>query len=172
MTYEIKAVYNDAAGNQFSAPVTRTDSGWRLLAANGERQIDYFIPDKDAAGGMLTFEDYSISTKENVRGCDFIQQVNAIRSLLPWPIKPSNPPSVQSEPDDSQIHIEPRQAGESSFRQLQQAGARAAAAHRANVERERREMLEKANQHDPYKVQQARNANNISAARMRPKRGE
>ena len=172
MTCDIKAIYLDAAGNQFSAPVKRTESGWRLITAHGERPIDFFIPDKTAAGAMLAFEDYAIRVKENLRGCDFIQKVNAIRSLLPWPIKPTDAPSGQTEPKDIRIHIEPPPAiptAETSFARLKAAGNKVAAEYRANRERER-QQAQASSRPDPHRVQQVRNANNLMAAKMRPKR--
>jgi hypothetical protein len=166
----IKAVYEDQAGNRYSCPVVRTANQWKLSSGHGFRDIDYYIAGSDAVGGVMEFVDYEIDSEQNLRSADYIPFINRVRATLPWPHKPVTPPTPAIEPEDVRLHVEPTEPGGNSFRVLQDAGARATAAYRTSRERERIEMLEKANQRDPRRVQQARNNNNFGAAQMRPKR--
>ena len=167
----IKAIYRDVAdpNNQFSGLVVRTADGWRIQTdERGPRAIDYYIPEKHAVGGVLEFVDYEIYSEQNLRPADIIPYINSVRATLPWPTKPANPPSVQKS-DDSRIHVEPRQPGQSSFAQLQEAGNKAASAYRANRERER-QQVQREMQASSRQIAQVRNINNYLAAQMRPKR--
>jgi hypothetical protein len=167
----IKAVYQDQAGNRYSCPVVRnTENLWKLSTGHGLRDLDYYMAGSDAVGGLIEFVDYEIYPQQNLRPADYIPFINRVRATLPWPQKPAEPPKLQTKPEDTRIHIEPRQPGQSSFTQLKEAANRAGEVARAARDRERREMLEKANQRDPRKVQQARHVNNLIAGQRRPKR--
>ena len=163
------AVYVDAAGIAFSCPIAKVGNNFVLATQDGPKPISYYITGADLAGGYATFHTYRIDGMPNLRGCDVIALIDRMNQTLPHPQRPVDPPK-QTEPEDTRIHLEQRQPGQSSFAQLKEAAHRAGELARAARERERREMLEKANQHDPRKVQQARNTNNYLAAQMRPKR--
>ena len=166
----IKAIYRDVAdpNNQFSGVVVRTADGWRIQTDEGPRNIEYYIQEETAVGGVLEFVDYEIYSEQNLRPADIIPYINSVRATLPWPVKPADPPR-RAEPDDSRIHIEPRQPGESSFAQLKEAGNKAASAYRANRERER-QQVQREMQASSQQIAQVRNINNYLAAQMRPKR--
>jgi hypothetical protein len=166
----IKAIYRDVAdpNNQFSGVVVRTADGWRIQTEeHGPRNIEYYLQEKTAVGGVLEFVDYEIYSEQNLRPADIISFINSVRATLPWPVKPADPP--RTEPEDTRLHIEPRQPGESSFSKLKEAGNKAAARYRANRERERQQAQQEM-QPSSQQIAQVRNINNYLAAQMRPKR--
>jgi len=168
MSWTMKAVYREK-GFEYTIPVVKTANGWKLKTPLGDRDIEFYL--MSAENSVIEFVEYRLAdAPKGIRPIDYYQVLKAWLVQLPLPQKPADPPSVQIDPDDSRIHVEPREPGQSSFKQLKDAANRAGAVARAARERERREMLEKANQRDPRKVQQARNINNLIAGQRRPKR--
>lgn len=154
MNDEVTAIYKDTDGNQFRYPVFHTPIGWKL---SGTIDVVFYLREPTAAGALIQFVDYKICPAQRLRPADYIPYINAVRATLPWPQKPAEPPQVNTEPTDSRLHIEPRQPGQSSFRQLQE--ARAA---QVNQERKQRELGRAEAQKvapDPNKIQQARRIN-------------
>src|SRR5690242_16724166 len=77
-----------------------------LATAHGPRQITFYIPEPDAAGGFLTFRDYRLDgTPTGLRGCDFTQLVDQMYEALSWPQKPAAPPTITSVQPDTRIHV-------------------------------------------------------------------
>ncbi len=74
------------------------------------------------------------------------------------------------EVEDLRLHLEPT-PGQSSFRVLQEAGAKAEMEYRANRQQARREALTELNQPDTRKVGEVRQLNNEWAAIKRPRGG-
>jgi hypothetical protein len=82
--------------------------------------------------------------------------------LLSRPAKPAEPPTPTVDLQPGVLHIEPRQPGQSSFRQLQEARAT-----HINAERKQREQARAEAQHvtvEPAKAEAARQINNEFAA--------
>jgi hypothetical protein len=105
---------------------------------------------------------YEICPAQRLRPADYIPYINSVRAMLPWPQKPADPTQMKPESTDSRLHVEPRQPGQSSFRQLQEARA----AH-INGERKAREEARARGQDiavNPAKVEAARQVNNDYAA--------
>ncbi len=162
MSIQYNARYSD--GHAYKVIYDSTERRTYLATSDGGRMDVPFYLDR------AHFVEFYFTGFDGMMGKDAWAARAQMDRLLTAPTKPAEPPKI--EPEDTRLHVEPRRPGESSFAQLKEAGAKAEAAYRANVERERREMLERANQRDPRKVQQARSTNNYLAARMRPKRGE
>src|SRR6266436_4533534 len=154
MSWTMKAVYKDRKGYEYTAPLVKTAHGWKLQTPLGNRDIEFYLMSAD--NSVIEFVEYRLEAPTGIRPVDYVQVLNAWLIQLPLPQKPTDPPK-QAEPEDSRIHIETREPGQSSFKQLKDAANRAGEVARAARERERREMLEKINQRDPRKVQQARN---------------
>ena len=55
-TIMTKAIYRDAAGNQFSCPVVKNDGAWNMVTSEGPQPITYDF--QDDVGGILTFVEY------------------------------------------------------------------------------------------------------------------
>jgi hypothetical protein len=163
----MRAVYKDRNGYEYTAPVVKTANGWKIRTPLGERDIEFYL--MSAEKSVIEFVEYRLNAPTGIRPVDYLQVLNAWLVQLPLPQKPADPPK-QAEPEYSRIHIETREPGQSSFKQLKDAANRTGEVVRAARERERREMLEKVNQRDPRKVQQILNANNLMAAQMHPKR--
>jgi hypothetical protein len=154
MNDEAKAIYKDKDGKQFRYPVFRTPIGWKL---SGTVDVLFYLTEPTAAGGLIEFVDYEICPAQRLRPADYIPYINSVRAMLPWPTKPANPPQVNTQPTDSRLHVEPRQPGQSSFRQLQEARA-------AQIDQERKARVEgraRAQQTvaNPAKVAEARGIN-------------
>ena len=156
----------DGGSATFSCPVVRmSDGSWRLQTAHGLKAIDFYLSESAAISGVIEFADYVIRPAENLRPCDAINAVNAVRATLPWPIRPERP-TVPAP--DSRLHIEPRLPTQSSFAQLQQAASEKVAEQRRQREAERTEMRNApANQ---QAIDRSRRLNNAFADRMRPPR--
>jgi hypothetical protein len=90
MKYEMKAVYRDRDGSQFSYPLVKTPSGWKL---SGLVDVVFYLREPTAVGGLIEFVDYVLEAPPGIRGCDYIQINNAWRVQLPWPQKPAEPPT-------------------------------------------------------------------------------
>jgi hypothetical protein len=159
MNDEVKAIYKDKDGNQFRYPVFHTPIGWKL---SGTVDLVFYLTEPTAAGGLIQFVDYEICPAQRLRPADHIPYINAVRATLPWPQKPADPPQINTQPTDSRLHVEPRQPGQSSFRQLQEARAT-----QINEERKAREEARARAQQtsvNPAKVAEARDLNNQYAA--------
>ncbi len=162
MTVDYNARYSD--GYAYKVIYDPTERKTYLATSDGGRMDVPFYLDR------AHFVEFYFTGFDGMMGKDAWAARAQMDRLLTAPTKPAEPPKI--EPEDTRLHIEPRQPGESSFSKLKEAANRAGEVARAARERERREMLEQANHRDPRKVQQARNTNNYLAARMRPKRGE
>ncbi len=165
----IKAVYRDRSGNQYSCPVVKTPDGWKLSTTFGLRGISYYIEGSDAVGGVLEFKDYEIDPEQKLRSADYIPYINRIRVTLPWPQKPTAPPTLIPEPPNFRLHVEP---GGNPFRALQTSGAEGEAEYRANRQRARQQALQTMNETTAANVQKnqaARRLNNEHAQQMRPR---
>lgn len=163
------AQYVDCAGNSFSAPVTKLPNGqWVLATANGPREISYYIYGNDLAGGYATFRDFRLDdVPKNLRGCDYFELRNQMYKTLPWPQKLPTSPIPQTQPDDTQLHIE-RLPGESSFGALQRAYAEQGIA----AQRKQRQVARTEAQNtpiDPREVAAAMRVNAEYAALRRPR---
>ena len=174
----IKAIYiaprgvSDGGSTQFSCPVVKTQDGqWKLQTAHGLQTIDYYLAEPLAIGGVIEWRDYDIQLEPGLRAVDAMQIINAYRSALPLPHKPSTPPQVNTEPDDTRLHLPERIGTESSMRQVQRAYAE------QTVSAERKERLRRRNeaQSDPtnaYAAQSRRLANQFAAMKRPRRQGE
>jgi hypothetical protein len=164
------AVYVDQENAQWSCPVTKTEQGFMLATAHGARPIDFYLPEPDAAGGFLAFHDYRLDGAPNgLRGCDFTQLVDQMYKALPWPHKPMTAPTPTYVEPDGRLHIEPRQQGESSFRQLQRANAARIEEERQNRLQARTEVQNVAANRDVADVAAAQELNSQILRQIRPR---
>lgn len=164
----VKAVYQDRAGERFSCPVVKVNGEWKLSTAFGIRAIEFYLIDDTAVGNVIEFCDFVIQPQENLRGCDALNAINALRASLPWPTRPAESPTVPSP--DSRLHIEPRLPTQSSFAQLQTAAAERVAEQRRLREAERVEMRNAPA--DQQAIDRSRRLNNAFAERIRPRRNQ
>ncbi len=159
------AVYVDQNNARWNIPVTKSGETWMLATDQGPQAISFYIgPYTAVAGGFLQFADYRLEdAPEGIRGCDFIQAYNAMRTILPWPTKPVEPPPATTESVDSRLHVE----SGGTWRAHKQAHAE----QRLAQERQNRDQARGAIQHvptDPSKILAARQLNNEIAKAMRP----
>ncbi len=161
MKYEMKAVYQDKDGNQFSYPVVKTANGWKL---SGLVDIVFYLTEATAAGGLIEFVDYVLEAPPGIRGCDYIQINNAWRVQLPWPQKPAEPPTTTDTKEDPKLHVE---RGSNWAAQKQAYAEQRLAQERRNRDQARAEITNQPP--DPYKVQAARELNAQILHQMRPR---
>src|SRR6266851_8382140 len=163
MKYEMKAVYQDKDGNQFSYPVVKTANGWKL---SGLVDIVFYLTEATAAGGLIEFVDYVLEAPAGLRGCDYIQINNAWRVQLPWPQPPATPPTPTNVETDSRIHVERG----SNWAGHKQAFAEQRLAEERRVRDQARQEIQNVLA-DPAKVAAARELNAQILRARRPQRG-
>ena len=131
-----QAVYKNAQGGTFSAPVEKLSDGTWVMHTSDGLQLPIHLTFNDDHAGPLIFSHYR----------------------------------EEPEPEDLRLHVEPRQPGQSSFRQLQEARA----AH-INQERKMREEARARAQQtvvNPAKAQAAKDLNAQILRERRPHRGK
>jgi hypothetical protein len=167
MNWTMNAVYRDSDGYEYKVPVIKTSQRWKLRTPLGDRNIEFYLLSAD--NSVISFHEYRLQAPKGIRPCDYLQAFNAWIVQLSVPQRPANAPETQKKSEDTRLHIEPKRPGQSSFSQLQEAGARAEAHYRANRERER-QQAQREMQPSSDQIQQARTINNYIAAQIYQRR--
>jgi hypothetical protein len=146
--YAYKVVYDPAERKTYLA----TEDGGRM-------DVPYYINGAE-------FVEFYFTGRSSGMSVQYAWKIRAqMDQLLSIPVKPAEPPAPKVE--DSRLHVEPRQPGQSSFRQLQEANLA-----RVNAERKQREQARAEVQRvaaDPNKISSARDLNNQLAQAKRPR---